>query len=95
MWLVLVSLLLGCFIGWLGWVPNQWFRYLDRGIMWMLFAMLLSLGAQIGSNRELLEQLSLLGGRAFVISAFSVAGSVVAVWLVSRYIGANRKEEAS
>lgn len=51
-----------------------------------LFIMLAALGAQIGANRELLVNLPSLGWRAAVISALSIAGSVVALRLTAKYL---------
>lgn len=94
MWLIVVSLLAGVALGVTNIIPGTWLRHLDKGITITLFVMLLALGAQIGSNNELVANLPVLGWRAVVISALSIAGSVVALWLVAtRWIVFKEREE--
>jgi uncharacterized membrane protein YbjE (DUF340 family) len=85
MWLILAALLAGVFIGACGLLPAGGHKRLDRVMAVTLYVMLVALGAQIGGNQELLANLGLLGGRAVVISAFSIIGSIVALWLATRY----------
>lgn len=84
MWLIVVALLAGLAVGARGILPERCLNQLDRVMMMTLFVMLVALGAQIGGNTQLLTSLGLLGWRAVIISTCSVAGSVVALWLVAR-----------
>jgi uncharacterized membrane protein YbjE (DUF340 family) len=93
MWLIVLSLLAGMALGVTNVVPGSWLRHLDKSITVTLFVMLLALGAQIGSNAELVANLPSLGGRALIISALSIAGSVLALWLLAVNWGAVRERE--
>jgi uncharacterized membrane protein YbjE (DUF340 family) len=85
MWIIIVALLAGCIWGASGFFPAAWVRWLELVMTITLFIMLAALGAQIGGNAELLENLSLLGWQAAVISILSIIGSVGLLWGVSRY----------
>lgn len=54
-----------------------------------LFFLLLVMGAQLGSNAEVLSGLADMGKQAFIIALLSVAGSVLLVQLASGYIRTN------
>lgn len=54
-----------------------------------LFFLLTIMGAQLGSNREVLSELGEMGIQALVIAAMCIAGSVVPVQLASGYIQKN------
>ncbi|VBB05963.1 lysine exporter lyso [Lucifera butyrica] len=82
--LIFVSLVAGIAMGASGKIPAAWFHYSNKMTTIMLFIMLLALGAQIGIDRELAAKLTLLGGRALLIAALSVAGSIGALWAVAR-----------
>jgi len=85
MWLILIALLAGVALGAWGNIPEQGVRNLDRIMTGTLFLMLAALGAQIGIDSDLLSKLSLLGGRAVVISSLAVTGSVILLWITVRY----------
>lgn len=94
MWLILLSLVAGIIIGVINIFPASWFKHLDKSITVTLFVMLAALGAQIGSNAELVANLPVLGWRAAVIAVLSIAGSVGALWLVaSRWTAYAEREE--
>lgn len=84
MWLIITALAAGVFIGACGFLPAGWHKRLDRVMTITLYIMLAALGAQIGGNQDLLANLGLLGWQAVVISAFSISGSVAALWLATR-----------
>ncbi|MPM97989.1 hypothetical protein SDC9_145170 [bioreactor metagenome] len=92
MWLIVVSLFFGVVLGVANVVPVTWLRHLDKTITVTLFIMLLALGAQIGSNGQLVNNLPTLGWRAAVISTLSVAGSVFALWLVATRTALRERE---
>ena len=58
---------------------------LITGIIWLL---LFLLGLEAGSDPAVAGGLATLGATAFVLFAFSVAGSILAAWGVGRWIGA-------
>lgn len=59
-------------------------------IIWML---LFLLGAEVGSSPEVVRGLATLGGKALVIFAASVAGSIAASWLLWRYVQAKTRND--
>lgn len=82
--LIIIALIAGIGLGLSGLVPSCFSARLDKIITVTLFIMLFALGAQIGSNQDLLGNLTVLGGRAVVIAGFSVAGSLLLLWLIAR-----------
>ncbi len=84
MGVIIVALAAGVALGACRLLPAGWLAVLGRLMTATLFVMLAALGAQIGADRELLANLGPLGWRAFVISALSVAGSIVALCLAAK-----------
>lgn len=93
--LIIIALIAGIGLGLSGLVPGCFSARLDKLITVTLFIMLFALGAQIGCNQDLLSNLTVLGGRAIVIAGFSVAGSLVMLWLIARLfcLEAEQQEE--
>ena len=54
-----------------------------------LFFLLMVMGAQLGSNKEVLSGIGKMGKEALIISAFSITGSVLLVHLASKFIQKN------
>jgi len=48
--------------------------------------MLFVLGLSVGQNSEIISHLMHYGGQALLISVASIGGSVIAAWLLHRYI---------
>lgn len=48
--------------------------------------MLFVLGLSVGQNSEIISHLMRYGGQAFLVCMASIAGSVIAAWLLHRYI---------
>ena len=51
-------------------------------ITFIIWALLLLLGIEVGSNPEVIKGIGTLGLTAFLIFLFSVAGSIIASWLL-------------
>lgn len=51
-----------------------------------IYLLLLSLGLSIGSNESIVKNLPVFGGQALVIALFSMLGSILAGWLIYKYI---------
>jgi uncharacterized membrane protein YczE len=81
--LIMISLLAGCFLGASNLITKKWIAYLDRIVMGIVFILLIAVGLGIGSNQELIANLTVLGGKALVIAALSTAGSILALWLAA------------
>lgn len=63
-------------------------RFLKKLKVIPLFTILLlfSMGTEIGSSREIVDNLSSIGLQAFIIALFAVAGSFVITFLVGRFL---------
>lgn len=86
MWLILFSLGLGIVIGYLRPLSPEKARVAGAVTTVGLFVLLMSMGAQLGSNEEVLAGLGRMGLQALVLAAFSVLGSVLLVYLARGYI---------
>ncbi|MDF2633480.1 MAG: protein of unknown function rane [Pelosinus sp.] len=78
-----MSLLAGCLLGASNLIKEAWVGYLDRIVMMIVFILLIAVGIGIGSNQELIANLTVLGWKAMVIAALSTVGSILALWLVA------------
>ena len=63
-------------------IPGIAGRIFTPVVVLLLFAM----GCAIGRNRTVMDNLPRLGLDAFILATASVAGSVIAVLLISRYL---------
>jgi uncharacterized membrane protein YbjE (DUF340 family) len=61
-------------------------RLLEKGILWSIFLLLFLLGLSIGSNDEVMRQLPVLGGQAFLLSLGGVGGSLLFAFLAWRFL---------
>lgn len=57
---------------------------IGRPISYTILLLLFLLGISVGANREIVDNLALLGGQAFLLAAAGTAGSVLAAWGVYR-----------
>jgi len=78
--IVIISLLAGCLLGASNIISEKWIGHLDQIVMAIVFVLLIAVGIGIGSNRELIGHLTLLGYKAMVIAGLSTIGSVLALW---------------
>lgn len=72
------------------WRRIKAFSHVGKAISLTVFVMLFFLGVEIGSDEHVLENLSTLGLRAFVLAVTGVAGSVILSMLL--YKALFRKE---
>lgn len=86
MWLILLSLGLGILVGYLRPLSPEKTRVTNAVTTVGLFILLMSMGAQLGSNRDVLDGLGRLGLQAVVLATFSVLGSVVLIFLARGFI---------
>lgn len=91
--IIIIALVLGIALGVSGFIPAGFTARLDKVITVLLFVMLFALGAQIGTNQDLLTNLTVLGGRAFLIAGSSVTGSLLLLWLLTRYFRLESKKQ--
>lgn len=90
--LIIIALVAGVALGSSNLLPAACLGQLDKIITGILFVMLAALGAQIGSNDELLNNLAGLGVKAVGIAILSVAGSVGLLWFTARCFSMNQRE---
>lgn len=58
----------------------------ERLILVSIFLLLFFLGASIGSDRAIVDALDTIGLNALITATGSVAGSLVAAWLLWKYL---------
>lgn len=51
-----------------------------------IFLLLFLLGIAVGTNTEIINNLSVLGIQAFLISFAAILGSVIAAWILYRFV---------
>ncbi len=68
-------------------------RGLQPAITVLIWLLLFLLGLQVGHNRRIIEGLATLGIEALVLSAFSLAGSLLLAWLLWKLIMCKRASE--
>lgn len=84
MWSILVTLAIGFAIGRLNLIPERFKPYTQWITTGGLIFLLVSMGAGLSSNPDVLKQIKELGLHAFLIAAVSITGSVLLVWLVQQ-----------
>lgn len=86
---ILGFLIGGVLVGWL--LRARRFTFLGRILSVVVLLLLFSLGIEIGSSPDVMQNLPSLGGSAVVIALFSILGSVLLAWLLYKYV--TRKEK--
>lgn len=84
MWLILVSLLVGVVIGLLNILPRKIVKYNSRFQQIGVILLIFSMGASIGSNREILRNLESMGFKALIFACLTSILSIAAVYAVSK-----------
>lgn len=64
---------------------------IGKPISYTIFLLLFLLGITVGSNREIINNLSSLGGQALAISASATLGSLIAAWAVNHFFFKERR----
>jgi uncharacterized membrane protein YbjE (DUF340 family) len=77
---------MGILVGYLARGRSHWIKWADRATEASTYLLLLLLGVSVGANETVMGALGRLGWQAFALSLGSVAGSVLLVTAVSRYI---------
>ncbi len=76
---LLLFLLAGFVIGYLRLFPEEAYKYTDKLTMVGLIVLLISMGAKIGANEDILKQLDRIGIQALLLALGSIAGSIIMV----------------
>lgn len=91
MWVILVSLLVGVIIGLLRILPKKIIKYNSRFQQVGVILLIFSMGASIGSNREILRNLENLGVKALIFAILTSVLSIAVVYAVStKFLGDGR-----
>lgn len=64
--------------------------FLPHITMGIVYVIVLLMGLGMGANKEVINNLGSIGIRAFIITVFCVAGSMMAVFIVRKIMGMNR-----
>lgn len=80
---IIACMIAGIGIGWL--LRRHQLSFISKAITFVTWALLFSLGAEIGGNEELLMSFGQLGLEAAGVTIAAVAGSVLMAWLLWRY----------
>ncbi|HLW60447.1 MAG TPA: LysO family transporter [bacterium] len=87
MWLIVAPFAAGLLLGWRGELTDGVMRrartLVTAGVVLILF----TLGMRVGTDPLLLGRLQVLGAEAVVFAVLTIAGSVLAVWLLRGAIG--------
>lgn len=86
LWLVLSSLLLGLFIGYLGFFPEEFQFAIDFITKSGLMVLLLAMGAKIGREERVLKHIDQIGFQAFSIALGSILGGIILVKFLSYFV---------
>lgn len=92
MWLIVIFLALGVWLGATELIPRRFDRLAAQLTLGGLIVLLALMGATIGGNAAILADLGRLGWQALLLAALSVAGSVALTWAV---FGRRGEAEAS
>lgn len=83
MWLILISLVIGIVIGLLGIIPKKYMKFNSRfqqiGVVLLLFSM----GASIGSNKELILNIKILGLKAVTFALLTCLFSIIFTYMTT------------
>lgn len=71
-----------------GYLLRRWplIQKADRGLRFVVWALLFVFGVSIGSNRELIADFGLFGWQAVVLACLGVVGSLAAVLVARRLV---------
>ena len=61
-------------------------RKLNKPISYTIYLLLFLLGISVGSNREIIDNLPSLGGQALLLAVAGTLGSVLAAWIIYKFI---------
>ncbi|MEG0797957.1 MAG: LysO family transporter [Acidaminococcaceae bacterium] len=81
---LLICITLGILVGCCDFFSYTTKKWLNHGATGALFIMLWCLGAKIGCDPELLDNLAVLGGKSVIISLFVIGGSVLLLFVVAK-----------
>lgn len=86
MTLILLAFLCGLIVGFRPETPEIIIGFSQKLLSIGLIFLLFFLGAELGTSPDIIFQLQWIGLKAFIHALFTVAGSVLAVWILEKRI---------
>ncbi|MBI5955944.1 MAG: LysO family transporter [Chloroflexi bacterium] len=84
--MIFVPLALGVALGLAGVIPEKLAPWAGRIAMAGLAVLLFTMGAGIGTDGQLLDNLPVMGTQALILALAAAGGSIVLVWLWERLL---------
>ena len=92
MWIILILLLAGTLAGYIFSRKKGFNKVTDKATMYIIYVLLFFMGLSVGTKPEVMKNLTGIGMDAFLISMFSIAGSVMTSFLLYRYFFRKHEE---
>jgi|AntRauTorcE11898_2_1112593.scaffolds.fasta_scaffold04890_3 uncharacterized membrane protein YbjE (DUF340 family) len=90
--LILLFLIVGFIIGYFKFLPEIFYKYSGYITEIGLIILLASMGARIGVDQSIINQLGVIGLKSFILALFSIIGSVLFLKLFAMFLKTNYKE---
>lgn len=88
---IIAAFVLGIIISAIGIIPFHFYRHIGKVLTGILLILLFGMGLNIGLDEHIIGNIMGLGRTAFLISGFSVLGSVLLAWYFGRWIYGEKK----
>lgn len=69
-------------------------KHIGKPINYTIILLLFLLGIQVGSDQNIIRNLPLLGGQALLLAVAGTLGSVLAAWVVYRFVFKKKEDKA-
>ena len=69
----------------------EWLQQIGKPISYTILLLLFLLGISVGANKDIVENLTTLGGQAFLLALAGTVGSMLAAWVVYHYFFQERR----
>ncbi|NLJ73835.1 MAG: lysine exporter LysO family protein [Firmicutes bacterium] len=93
--LIMTALIMGFVVGRLEIIPTKLKHYSGKVGSGALLVLLFSMGATMGANHEVINNLASLGLKALLTAIGTIAGSVLAVWIAVQFTVKRRQKQAA
>jgi Membrane protein of unknown function (DUF340). len=90
---VLIFLALGIGAGLLIRNKSKVLPYIEKTTGYVIYLLLITLGIKAGADKTITSQIHTLGLTALIITAFTVSGSVLVVWLTYHVVFKSKQGE--
>lgn len=91
MWIILILLLAGTLSGYAFSRVSGFNRITDKVSLYTIYVLLFFMGLSVGTRKDVMKNLTSIGIDAFLISIFTISGSLITAFFLYRYIF--RKDE--